>query len=70
MIDPKDQICKTVKTFEKGRLSTSGRAEDSKYLFGLNIEVNILESLSGIVIEIEIFDADFSLQRHEIPLPR
>jgi hypothetical protein len=65
---PKDQIRQSVKAFEERRLSTSSRAKDGKYLVGLDKKVDIPEGLNGIVVEIEIFDDDFTSLRHKTPL--
>ena len=68
MTGPKDQIRQSVQAFEEGRLSTSGRAKDGKYLVGLDRKVDIPKGLIGIVVKIEIFDDDFTSLRHKTPL--
>ena len=68
MVGSKNQIRQSVQAFEERRLSTSGRAKDGKYLVGLDMKVDIPEGLNGIVIEIEIFDDDFTPLRHKTPL--
>jgi len=65
---PKDQIRQTIQAFEERRLSAASWAEDGKDLFGWNIQIDILQSLKGSVIETEILDDDLTLLRHTAPL--
>jgi hypothetical protein len=60
---PKDQICKTVQSFEKRRLSTSGWAEDGKYLLGSDIKIDI----PNCKLEVELSDEEISDRLAKLP---
>ena len=53
---PKDQICQPIEAFKKGCFSASGRTEDGEYLPREDVEVNIPQSLKGLIIETKILD--------------
>jgi hypothetical protein len=61
---PKDQICQTIEALEKRGLPAPGRTENGKYLIRLNMEIDILKGLQGVVVEIEIFNHDLLLWQY------